>query len=95
MATAGAARRAVRARVAQLPVRPLSPGSSGSVDSSDYNSEENCPVFIDRDGNMVEVMCCDYGATRPCAAAGGPALQLRRAKGLRARGSGGAMWWRA
>eukprot|EP00879_Flechtneria_rotunda_P018613 GHRR01019531.1.p1 GENE.GHRR01019531.1~~GHRR01019531.1.p1 ORF type:complete len:370 (+),score=88.15 GHRR01019531.1:229-1338(+) len=26
-----------------------------------YDADENCPVYMDRDGNFVEVMCCDYG----------------------------------
>ncbi|GBF99932.1 plastid terminal oxidase [Raphidocelis subcapitata] len=41
----------VAARVAQ----PLERAGSPPPD------EEECPLFIDRDGEFVEVMCCDYG----------------------------------
>lgn len=53
-------RSSVRCRVSQVkrPKSPLSPGDS--VDSL-ASTEDDCPVFIDRDGNMIEVMCCDYG----------------------------------
>lgn len=27
----------------------------------DEEDEGHCPVFIDRAGNIVETMCCDYG----------------------------------
>ncbi|KIZ07729.1 Alternative oxidase 4 [Monoraphidium neglectum] len=50
----GLAAQAVAA--ARAEAERLLAGSGESLEE-DYN----CPVFIDRDGNMVEIMCCDYG----------------------------------
>jgi len=56
-------RRQVQLRVA-MSERSASPGlSDGDAESRDGGDEE-CPVFIDRDGNMIEVLCCDYGMRR-------------------------------
>jgi ubiquinol oxidase len=41
----------------QLSLGSVSRSSSPERD----DSEDSCPVFIDREGNIVEVMCCDYG----------------------------------
>lgn len=56
------------------PVRiaaPRSPSpmiaSMGTLDSSDAE----CPVFIDRNGEMIEVMCCDYVRRRVWGFGGG------------------------
>jgi hypothetical protein len=43
--------------------RSTSPTRDGAESVASYGDDE-CPVFIDREGNMVEVMCCDYGLRR-------------------------------
>eukprot|EP00775_Hariotina_reticulata_P006705 gene6705-6926_t len=46
------------------PAAPVAPEDEEDELLEDVLAEEeegNCPVFVDRDGNFVNVMCCDYG----------------------------------
>lgn len=51
--------RTVRSR---SPAPTVEKGLDAGNCSTDMEDEDgNCPVFVDREGNMIEVMCCDYG----------------------------------
>lgn len=48
------------AHVPPLPSPP--PRRQGSSNGNGAAADDSCRVFVDRDGEMIRVMCCDYGA---------------------------------
>lgn len=41
--------------------RPAKQGQQPKEQLKPAQDTENCHIFVDRDGEMIRVMCCDYG----------------------------------
>jgi hypothetical protein len=71
----------------QQPVQDDSPAASAAPSPS--AGDDSCRVFIDRDGEVITLMCCDYGAC--VGVEGGGHAQVSCSRSLQQYGAAAAV----